>query len=68
MAGTALGCAAGCFALLIHSLFDFNLQLPSTALLFLVLTVMISQIAKSAGEGRVSQAFLERAMRLKALA
>jgi O-antigen ligase len=66
MAGTALGCAAGCFALLIHSLFDFNLQLPSTALLFLALTVMISQIAKSAGEGRVSQAFLERAMRLKA--
>jgi len=65
MAGTALGAAAGIFALLVHSLFDFNLQLPSNALLFLVLSSVVSQIA-AATTGKVSQAFLERAMRLKA--
>ncbi len=36
-----LGSAAGIFALLVHSLFDFNLQLPSNALLFLVLSAML---------------------------
>ncbi len=65
MAGTALGCAGGLFALLVHSLFDFNLQLPSNALLFLILTSVVSQIAAAASHGRVSQAFLERAIRLK---
>jgi O-antigen ligase len=64
MAGTALGAAGGIFALLVHSLFDFNLQLPSNALLFLVLSSVISGIA-AATEGKVSQAFLERAIRLK---
>lgn len=34
---TALACCAALFGLLVHSLFDFNLQLPSHALLFLVL-------------------------------
>jgi O-antigen ligase len=37
----ALGAAAGIFAILVHSLFDFNLQLPSNALLFLVLAAMV---------------------------
>jgi O-antigen ligase len=63
MAATALGCAGGMFALFVHSLFDFNLQLPSNALLFLVLTSVVSQVAASATEGRVSPAFLERAVR-----
>ena len=36
----ALGAGAGMFAILVHSLFDFNLQLPSNALLFLVLVAM----------------------------
>jgi len=45
MAGTALGCAGGLFALFVHSLFDFNFQIPSNALLFLVLTSVVSQIA-----------------------
>ena len=36
-----LGSAAGIFALLVHSLFDFNLQLPSNALLFLVLSAIL---------------------------
>ncbi len=48
MAGTALGFAGGLFALIVHSLFDFNLQIPSNALLFLVMTSVVSQIASSA--------------------
>ncbi len=67
MAGTALGAAGGIFALLVHSLFDFNLQLPSNALLFLVLSSVVCHIA-TATEGKVSQAFLERAIRLKVAA
>lgn len=38
----ALGCGAGIFGLLTHSLFDFNLQLPSNALLFLLLAAVVS--------------------------
>ncbi len=68
MAGTAVGCAGGLFALLVHSIFDFNLQLPSNALLFLVLASVISHIADAASEGRVSPAFLQRAVRLKVAA
>jgi O-antigen ligase len=45
IAATALGCASGLFALIVHSLFDFNLQIPSNALLFLVLTSVVSRIA-----------------------
>ncbi len=48
MAGTALGCAGGLFALFVHSLFDFNFQIPSNALLFLVLTSVVSQVAAAA--------------------
>ena len=50
MAATALGCAGGLFALMVHSLFDFNLQIPSNALLFLVLTSVISRIATASVE------------------
>jgi O-antigen ligase len=46
--GTALGAAGGMFALFVHSLFDFNFQIPSNALLFLVLTSVVSQIASEA--------------------
>jgi len=41
----ALGASAGIFALLVHSIFDFNLQIPSNALLFLFLCSMVWQIA-----------------------
>ncbi|HVG20768.1 MAG TPA: O-antigen ligase family protein [Blastocatellia bacterium] len=47
----ALGCGAGIFGLLTHSLFDFNLQLPSNALLFLLLAAAVSHagaVAKAA--------------------
>jgi len=53
MAGTALGAGGGLFALIVHSLFDFNFQIPSNALLFLVLTSVVSQIAAAvSGEKR----------------
>jgi O-antigen ligase len=44
-AALALGGGAGIFAMLLHSLFDFNLQIPSNALLFLTLCAMVSHIA-----------------------
>jgi O-antigen ligase len=43
-AGLALGSGAGIFAMLVHSLFDFNLQVPSNALLFLLLSAVATQI------------------------
>lgn len=39
-AGLAIGCGSAIFSLLVHSIFDFNLQIPSTSLLFLVLTAV----------------------------
>ena len=42
VAGLAAGGGAGIFAMLVHSLFDFNLQLPSNALLFLLLAAVVS--------------------------
>jgi O-antigen ligase len=45
MAGLALGCGASVFGILVHSLFDFNLQLPGTALLFLVLSAVLAQVS-----------------------
>jgi O-antigen ligase len=44
----ALGGASGIVAILVHSLFDFNLQLPSNALLFLVLAAIVV----TTGDGR----------------
>jgi O-antigen ligase len=38
--GTAVGAMAGCFAVLVHSAFDFTLHTTSNALLFLVLAAM----------------------------
>jgi O-antigen ligase len=48
LAGMALGCGAGAFALLVHSIFDFNLQVPSNALLFLLLVTVAAQIGAAA--------------------
>jgi O-antigen ligase len=42
IAGMALGSGAGIVGLLTHSLFDFNLQLPSNAMLFLLLCAIAS--------------------------
>jgi len=43
-AGVALGSGAGMFAMLVHSLFDFNLQVPSNALLFLLLSATATYV------------------------
>jgi O-antigen ligase len=42
VSGLALGCGAGACSILAHSLFDFNLQIPSNALLFLILISVVS--------------------------
>jgi O-antigen ligase len=51
----AIGGGAGIFGLLVHSVFDFNLQIPSNALLFLLLTAAVSQagakVSATAREG-----------------
>jgi hypothetical protein len=41
----ALGSGGGIFAMLVHSMFDFNLQIPSNALLFLLLVAVASNVA-----------------------
>ena len=58
-AGLALGCGAGTFAMLVHSLFDFNLQVPSNALLFLFLSAVAVRVAAvvEASEGAVPSVF-----------
>jgi O-antigen ligase len=45
-AGLTLGCGAAIFGILVHSLFEFNLQLPSHALLFLFLSAVVSQLGQ----------------------
>jgi O-antigen ligase len=62
--GMAVGCAGGLFALVVHSMFDFNLQLPSNAFLFLILTCVVSRAGAAAVESRVSRTVLERQTRL----
>lgn len=44
----ALGCGASIFGLLVHSLFDFNLQLPSQALLFITFSAIATQLCELA--------------------
>lgn len=50
MAAIAIGGGAGLFGLLVHSLFDFNLHLPSHALVFLLFSVIISHIGATADQ------------------
>jgi O-antigen ligase len=45
LSGLALGSGAGIVGILVHSLFDFNLQIPSNVLLFLVLAAVASNVA-----------------------
>jgi O-antigen ligase len=47
LAGMALGSGGGIFAMLVHSMFDYNLQIPSNALLFLLLVAVASNVAAS---------------------
>ncbi len=55
LSALALGASGGVFALLIHSLFDFNLQLPSNALLFLLLAALLSHISTDAKQSSYSR-------------
>jgi O-antigen ligase len=48
MKGVALACSAGLIGILIHSLVDFNMQIPSNALLFLFLSVVVSHVPAAA--------------------
>lgn len=50
LASLALGGSAGIFGMLVHSFFDFNLQLPSNALLFLILLGIVCQLGEAGGE------------------
>lgn len=44
----ALGCGGGLAAMAVHSFFDFNLQIPSNALLFLLLTALAARLGQPA--------------------
>jgi O-antigen ligase len=44
LSAVALGSGSGIIAMLVHSLFDFNLQLPANAMLFLFLTAILSSL------------------------
>ena len=55
LAGLALGCAGGLCALAVHSFFDFNLHIPSHAMLALLLTAVVSRIAHIADAQRTDE-------------
>jgi O-antigen ligase len=50
VAAIALGGGSGLFGLLVHSVFDFNLHLPSHAIVFLLLSMVISHIGTAVHE------------------
>jgi O-antigen ligase len=53
--GVATGALAGCFAVLVHSAFDFTLHTTSNALLFLVLAAMATldrRVDETGGQGK----------------
>ena len=54
IAALALGSGAGIVGLLTHSLFDFNLQLPSNAMLFLLLCSIASFCSQNVSEQEAS--------------
>lgn len=51
-AALAIGSGAAIFSMSVHSVFDFNLQLPSTALLFLILTAVSVNLSTNSEEGK----------------
>jgi O-antigen ligase len=56
LAGLAAGCGGGLVSILVHSLLDFNLQIPSNALLFLFLLAVVSRIALIVDESKNEKA------------
>jgi len=63
MAGMSLGCGASAFAILVHSIFDFNLQVPSNGLLFLLLAAVAAQIGAAVRAQAQSPLLADRASR-----
>ena len=61
LASLAIGCTGGVFAMLVHSLFDFNLQLISNSLLFLTLSMVIWRIGYSSMNRGVSDGLISSA-------
>ena len=55
LAGLALGSGGGIFAMLVHSMFDYNLQIPSNALLFLLLVAVASNVAAAVPNERLAR-------------
>ncbi|HXF04757.1 MAG TPA: O-antigen ligase family protein [Blastocatellia bacterium] len=47
----ALGAALGCWGIAVHSLFDFNLQVPANALLFLLLVAILTILGSEKSPG-----------------
>jgi O-antigen ligase len=60
--GVAIGAFSGCFAILIHSLFDFVLHTTAVSIMFLTL---ISLLAVS-GKGKAEEAYPEKKRKRKA--
>jgi len=60
LAGLAVGCGGGIFAILVHSLFDFNLQIPSNCLLFLLLSAVVACIGGTVSGVAPEAAITER--------
>ena len=56
MQALALGSGAGLVGILVHSFFDFNLQLPSHALLFLTLVAVVATLGAWVVEGEAAMA------------
>ncbi|HET9532971.1 MAG TPA: O-antigen ligase family protein, partial [Blastocatellia bacterium] len=52
LAGLAMGASAGVFAIMVHSFLDFNLQLISNALLFMMLLSVVFQVERLTTAGR----------------
>ena len=60
--GVAIGALAGCFAVLVHSFFDFTLHTTSNALLFLILAALATL------DGRVEEGTSRRRRRRRSAA
>ncbi|HKP14074.1 MAG TPA: O-antigen ligase family protein [Blastocatellia bacterium] len=63
MAGMSLGCGASAFAILVHSVFDFNLQVPSNGLLFRLLAAVAAQVGAAARAQGKTARLVSRASR-----
>ena len=55
-AGLAVGCGCGIIFILVHSMFDFNLQIPSNALLFLFISAVVTNIDATVGKSNRERA------------